>query len=68
MAVIFLCRALRNLHIFFLHQDDVAVLRDRLYYAQYPSHVTSSITPPTFPFPRVDVKAAPAVQPQVREI
>ncbi|CAB4015041.1 Hypothetical predicted protein [Paramuricea clavata] len=45
-------------------QEDVSVLRDRLYYAQYPSHVTSSITPPSFPFPRVDVKAAPEVQPQ----
>ena len=46
----------------------MAILRDRLYNAQYPSHGTSSITPPTFPFPRVDVKAAPAVEPQVRMI
>ncbi|XP_028397312.1 protein transport protein Sec31A-like [Dendronephthya gigantea] len=45
-------------------QEDVAILRDRLYHAQYPSHVTSSIKPPSFPFPRVDVKAAPAVQPE----
>ena len=52
---------------FFLYQEDVAVLRDRLYNAQYPSHANSSIKPPTFPFPRVDVKAAPAEQPEVRK-
>lgn len=43
-------------------QKSVAILRDRLYYAQYPSHVTSSVTPPTFPFTRVDVKGEPALQ------
>ena len=46
-------------------QASLGVLKDRLFHAQHPSHLTASTAPPPFPFPRFDVLAQPAAQKQV---
>lgn len=45
-------------------QASLGVLKDRLYNAQFPSHVTSASAPPPFPFQRIDVQAEPLPQAQ----
>lgn len=43
-------------------QVSLGVLKDRLYNAQFPSHITSASAPPPFPFQRIDVQAEPVPQ------
>lgn len=47
-------------------QASLGVLKDRLYNAQFPSHVTSASAPPPFPFQRIDVQAEPLPQAQAQ--
>lgn len=45
-------------------QANLGVLKDRLYTAQYPSHLATATAPPPFPFQRIDVQAEPLPQVQ----
>lgn len=45
-------------------QASLGVLKDRLYTAQYPSHLATATAPPPFPFQRIDVQAEPLPQVQ----
>jgi len=47
-------------------QASLGVLKDRLYNAQFPSHVASATAPPPFPFQRIDVQAEPLPQAQTQ--
>ena len=47
-------------------QISLGVLKDRLYNAQFPSHVASASAPPPFPFQRIDVQAEPLPQAQIQ--
>lgn len=47
-------------------QASLSILKDRLYNAQFPSHVASATAPPPFPFQRIDVQAEPLPQVQTQ--
>ncbi|XP_078359970.1 protein transport protein Sec31A-like isoform X2 [Oculina patagonica] len=47
-------------------QASLGVLKDRLYTAQFPSHLASATAPPPFPFQRIDVQAEPLPQVQAQ--
>ena len=47
-------------------QGGLGVLKDRLFNAQFPSHISSASAPPPFPFQRIDVQAEPLPQVQTQ--
>ncbi|XP_031552702.1 protein transport protein Sec31A-like [Actinia tenebrosa] len=48
-------------------QSSLAVLKDRVFHSQNPSHLTTSSAPPAFPFQRMNVLAEPAPQQQTMQ-
>ena len=52
--------------LFFCFQASLGVLKDRLFTAQYPSHLATATAPPPFPFQRIDVQAEPLPQVQTQ--
>lgn len=49
-------------------QGSLGVLKDRLFNAQFPSHISASTAPPPFPFQRIDVQAEPLPQVQTQSL
>lgn len=47
-------------------QGNLGVLKDRLFNAQFPSHMSTASAPPPFPFQRIDVQAEPVPQLQTQ--
>ncbi|KAK2573081.1 Protein transport protein Sec31A [Acropora cervicornis] len=47
-------------------QGSLGVLKDRLFNAQFPSHISAASARPPFPFQRIDVQAEPIAQTQTQ--
>ena len=47
-------------------QGSLGVLKDRLFNAQFPGHISAASARPPFPFQRIDVQAEPIVQTQTQ--
>lgn len=47
-------------------QGSLGVLKDRLFNAQFPGHISAASARPPFPFQRIDVQAEPIAQTQTQ--